>query len=242
VSAKTTASAKVDSYGIAVGVEVVDSFLRRHLEETDYRPSRAQWKKLAWTEVDRKVSPSVVLVLKERGLPGADPRKGDAAQTAAAMARLRLETLRRVAGLPEQARKDIATAIVLMAKADEFSQQGQYAQAEPLLRQVLAIFRRVQGPEHPDTVNSLNNLAVNLASQGKHSEAEVLLRQALAICRKAQGEPHVDTAKILNNLATTLEKQGKHAEAEELLHQTAAIPGKGQGDEHSQPALEVAPR
>jgi S1-C subfamily serine protease/thioredoxin-related protein len=232
VAAKTAASAKVDSYGIAVGVEVVDSFLRQNLEETDYRPSRAQWKKLDWTEVDRKVSPSVVLVLKERGLPGADARAGADAQNAAAMARLRLETLRRVAGLPEQAQKDIAAAIMLMAKADEFNQRGQYVQAEPLLRQVLAIFRRVQGPEHPDTANSLNNLAVNLAFQGKHSQAEVLLRQALAISRKAQGEQHPDTAKILNNLASALEKQGKRAEAETLYRQAHAIPEKGQGDEH----------
>jgi hypothetical protein len=64
VTAKTASSERVDSYGIAVPAAAVDRFLRRHLPE-DYRPSRPRRQRLDWTEVDRQVSPSVVLVIKE---------------------------------------------------------------------------------------------------------------------------------------------------------------------------------
>ena len=38
--------------------------------------------------------------------------------------------------------------------------QGKYAQAEALYSQTLEIQRRVLGPEHPDTLMSMNNLAI----------------------------------------------------------------------------------
>jgi S1-C subfamily serine protease len=65
VAAKTLATARVDSYGIAVGARAVDRFLRRHLKEEDYWPSHPQRQPLDWAAVDRRVSPSVVLVVKE---------------------------------------------------------------------------------------------------------------------------------------------------------------------------------
>jgi thioredoxin-related protein len=65
VTAKTTLSARVDSYGIAVPAAAVDRFLRRHLPEEDYMPARPRRQRLDWTEADRQVSPSVVLVIKE---------------------------------------------------------------------------------------------------------------------------------------------------------------------------------
>ena len=37
--------------------------------------------------------------------------------------------------------------------------EGRYAEAEKLHRETLDIRRRVLGPEHPDTLMSMNNLA-----------------------------------------------------------------------------------
>ena len=36
---------------------------------------------------------------------------------------------------------------------------GEYAKAEPLFQEALQIRQKVLGPEHPDTAQSLNNLA-----------------------------------------------------------------------------------
>ena len=38
-----------------------------------------------------------------------------------------------------------------------YSQQGKYGQAEALYSQTLEIKRRVQGPEHPSTLNTLSD-------------------------------------------------------------------------------------
>ena len=43
--------------------------------------------------------------------------------------------------------------------------------------QVLEVRQRVLGPEHPDTLLSMNNLALAMESQGKAAEAEALHRQ-----------------------------------------------------------------
>ena len=41
-----------------------------------------------------------------------------------------------------------------------YQAQGRYREAEPLLRRVLEASERVRGKEHPDTLISLDNLAV----------------------------------------------------------------------------------
>ena len=51
---------------------------------------------------------------------------------------------------------------------------GNYAEAEPLHQQSLAIKEKALGPEHPDVAVSLNNLASLYQSQGKYAEAEPL--------------------------------------------------------------------
>ena len=54
----------MDSYGIAVAAEALDRFLSRHLKPKEYRSWPPLPQKIDWAEMDRQVSPSVVLVLK----------------------------------------------------------------------------------------------------------------------------------------------------------------------------------
>ena len=107
-----------------------------------------------------------------------------------------------------------------------------YRKAEPLYRQALAINQKALGPEHPDTANSLNNLAMVLEAQGRLAEAEPLYRQALAIYQKTLRPEHLTTANSLNNLSTLLQAQGRLAEAEPLLRQALAITQKALGSGH----------
>ena len=46
--------------------------------------------------------------------------------------------------------------------------------AEPLYEEALSIRRRVLGVDHPDTADSLNNLAGLYHAQGRYDEAEPL--------------------------------------------------------------------
>jgi CHAT domain-containing protein len=73
------------------------------------------------------------------------------------------------------------TAESLNNLAANLGAQGKYADAESLLRQALAIRRKVLGEQHPNTATSLYNLAYSLhVQQGKSAEAEPLLRAAAA--------------------------------------------------------------
>jgi hypothetical protein len=49
--------------------------------------------------------------------------------------------------------------------------QGELAQAKPLYERALAIYENVLGPEHPDTAQSVNNLASLLLAQGDLARA-----------------------------------------------------------------------
>ena len=92
---------------------------------------------------------------------------------------------------------------------------GRYGEfTERMTRMALAIAEKAQGPEHPLTGTSLNNLALLLKAQGDYAQAEPLYRRALAIAEKAQGPEHPETGRRLHNFAVFLRNAGKLEEAE----------------------------
>jgi len=80
---------------------------------------------------------------------------------------------------------------------------GEYAKAEPLLRQALEIRKKALGEQHPAYATSLNNLALLYRNMGEYAKAEPLFRQALELKKKALGEQHPDYATSLNTTALT---------------------------------------
>ena len=87
-----------------------------------------------------------------------------------------------------------------MCIRDRYRAQGRLDEAEPLLQRTLAIRERALGPDHPDTAQSLNNLAELYHSQGRLNEAEPLLQRALAIAEQALGPAHPHTRTVRANL------------------------------------------
>ena len=67
------------------------------------------------------------------------------------------------------------------------------AQAEALSSQTLEIQRRVLGPEHPDTLESMSNLADSYGGQGKYAKAEALFNQSLKIASHVLGPENPTT-------------------------------------------------
>ena len=57
-------------------------------------------------------------------------------------------------------------------------------------RQTLELREKVLGPEHPDTLTSMNNLAEVLTDQGKYEAAEEMHRQVLELREKVLGLEH----------------------------------------------------
>jgi tetratricopeptide (TPR) repeat protein len=90
---------------------------------------------------------------------------------------------------------------------------GKYDEAATMHRQVLTLRTKVLGAEHPDTLTSMNNLALVLDSQGNYDEAVAMHRQAFGGYQKVLGAEHPDTLASINNLAHALDRQGNYDEA-----------------------------
>ncbi|APZ54423.1 Tetratricopeptide repeat-containing protein [Salipiger abyssi] len=90
------------------------------------------------------------------------------------------------------------------------------------------------GPEHPDTLTSVNNLAVLYRSTGRYGEAEPLYRRALEARERVLGPEHPDTLRSVNNLAALYENTGRYGEAEPLFRRAleASEEADGYGPMH----------
>ena len=80
--------------------------------------------------------------------------------------------------------------------------------------------RHLLGPEHPDTLFTMNNLAVSYAAQGQYAPAEALLSQTLELKRRVLGPEHPSTLNTQCWLARVYSSEGKHARAEPLFRET----------------------
>jgi hypothetical protein len=61
------------------------------------------------------------------------------------------------------------------------------------------------GPEHPNTLGSMKNLAEMLRSQGKYEADEKMHWRALELKEKVLGREHPSTLTSMNNLAAVLD-------------------------------------
>jgi serine/threonine protein kinase/Tfp pilus assembly protein PilF len=141
----------------------------------------------------------------------------------------------------DKAAKDIDTGLakdpelqaqMMYVMADVYDNLGLYPRAHLLQQKTVGIRRRIFGPEHPDTLRSMNNLATVLSHEGHDAEAEELDRETLDIRRRVVGPEHPATLTSMNNLALVLNHKGHNAEAEKLDRETLDIRRRVLGPEH----------
>ena len=95
--------------------------------------------------------------------------------------------------------------------------QGKYEASQPLLEESMEKFRATLGPDHPDTLVSINDISVLFYMQGKYAAAEPLYVECLEKRRGTLGSNHPDTLSSINNLALLYSKLGKYEAAEDLF-------------------------
>lgn len=95
-----------------------------------------------------------------------------------------------------------------------YRQLGLYEKAEPYIRQALAQRRSLFGPQHAETLNSMNSLTQLLQEQERWEEAESNAREAHLLSERALGGDHPETLSALANLGTLLTFRGNFQEAE----------------------------
>ena len=117
--------------------------------------------------------------------------------------------------------------------------QGQYGRALALSEDTLAIRESVLGPDHPDTVIALVNLAYAYWRLGRHSEALPLQQRALEMAEATLGPSHPNTAIRLNNLAGTYRELERLDEALPLLQRSLQITETTFGPSHPDTAVQL---
>jgi hypothetical protein len=86
--------------------------------------------------------------------------------------------------------------------------EGKYQDAAMLGRAALTHAKGVFGEAHPETLRSVNNLAMLYQTQGRYGDAEPLVRRALTASERVLGETHPDTLDTrLNQIALLVNQQ-----------------------------------
>jgi tetratricopeptide (TPR) repeat protein len=96
------------------------------------------------------------------------------------------------------------------------------------------------GADHPDTLNSMANLASTYGNQGRWDAAEELEVQVMETHKKKLGADHPDTLTSMNNLAQTYSNQGRWDDAKELQVQMMKTFKKKLGADHSSTLTSMA--
>jgi tetratricopeptide (TPR) repeat protein len=97
-----------------------------------------------------------------------------------------------------------------------YESQRKLRQAEGLKMQVVQLCKEELGPEHPNTLTSMANLASTYSKQERWKEAQELAMQVMETRKQMLGPKHPDTLTSMANLASTYRKQGRWTEAQEL--------------------------
>mmetsp|Transcript_3312 Transcript_3312/g.5090 ORF Transcript_3312/g.5090 Transcript_3312/m.5090 type:complete len:102 (-) Transcript_3312:93-398(-) len=72
------------------------------------------------------------------------------------------------------------------------------------------------GDDHPNTLTSMNDLALLYQDQGKYNAAEPLYVECLEKRKATLGDDHPNTLTSMNDLALLYQDQGKYNAAEPL--------------------------
>lgn len=107
-----------------------------------------------------------------------------------------------------------------------------YTESRRFLEQALELRRSELGAEHPDTLASMNNLALTLHAQGDLAGARGLQEQVLDLRRRVLGAEDPETFTAMNNLAGTLWAQGDLASARGLQEHVLDLHRRVLGAEH----------
>jgi tetratricopeptide (TPR) repeat protein len=99
---------------------------------------------------------------------------------------------------------------------------------EPLLR----LRKSKLGPDHPDTIQSMHNLAVFYAEAGRRKEALKLSEEVLQLSKSKLGPDHPDTIQSMHNLSVFYAEAGRRKEALKLSEEVVQLRKSKLGPDH----------
>jgi len=110
--------------------------------------------------------------------------------------------------------------------------QERWKHVKELRAQIMEKRRGLLGEEHPDTLLSMNDLALTFICQKRWKEVEQLLVPAMKTSRNVLSKEHSTTLVITSNLAVAYYYQGQWKEAEKLFVHVLKTRREVLGEEH----------
>jgi tetratricopeptide (TPR) repeat protein/tRNA A-37 threonylcarbamoyl transferase component Bud32 len=120
-------------------------------------------------------------------------------------------------------RMTLGTSFLYLGDAKTAAEQAEAARA---------LYARHRGPDHPDTLASMNNLANSYADLGRLTDALKLREQTLTLRKAKLGPAHPDTLLSMNNLANSYTALGRLTDALKLREQTLTLMKAKPGPDH----------
>jgi tetratricopeptide (TPR) repeat protein len=110
--------------------------------------------------------------------------------------------------------------------------RGEPRPARTLIERAHQLRRDTLGEDHPDTLESANDLASDLRELGEYQQARELDEDTLTRCRRVLGENHLHTLVSASNLALDLYELGEYQQARELDEDTLTRRRQVLGEDH----------
>jgi serine/threonine protein kinase/tetratricopeptide (TPR) repeat protein len=128
--------------------------------------------------------------------------------------------------------RPLVESSVRVTLANSFYYLGEAAMAAKQAEIARERYTALLGPDHPNTLMIMNNLAVSYTALGRNAEALKLHEEALASRKAKLGPDHPDTLQSMSNLADSYAHLGRYEEALRLREETLALQKEKLGPDH----------
>ncbi len=125
-------------------------------------------------------------------------------------------------------------AEILLTVGNTYRGVGEYERATGFLQRSLALRKQHHGTDHPDTLQSMNDLAGSYEQAGKLGLALPLLEETLKLYKAKLGPDHPYTLTSMGNLALAYKDAGKLDLALPLFEETLKLRKAKLGPDHPQ--------
>lgn len=127
---------------------------------------------------------------------------------------------------------DPLTGMCLNYLGQNYTNKGEYREAEKVLLRAVKIFEKGGYPGRAGLAQATHDLAMVYDYQADYSRAQPLYEQALALDEQVFGPDSAEVARTLNNLASLYREKADLARAEPMLERSLAIRRKLFGPDH----------
>jgi eukaryotic-like serine/threonine-protein kinase len=123
-------------------------------------------------------------------------------------------------------------AEILKTVGDAYVGVGAATTGLPFLTRSVDLFKARLGPDHPDTLTSMSNLAVSYQAAGQLDRALPLFEETLKRMKATLGPDHSNTLTAMNNLAMGYWDAGQRDQALPLFEETLKLRKARLGPDH----------